>query len=266
MSQITLISIASSVFFGLIAIYISFKEERFKRDLKTPGNIFTKGKDDFMHMMIHELRAPLTAIKGAADLVLNSQNKLSPDESIKMVQLIEQQSTKLLEQVSSLLDLAKIQASQFTIQKTSVDVGKLVQDATAVFLPQSRVKNVSLVTDIQSNLPLVMGDQLRLGQVINNLVSNSLKFTPTGGTITVSVKKTDTNHVILSVSDTGIGIEEAKQKDLFTKFYQVNHDNNTPGTGLGLYIVKHIVEAHGGTIQLSSAVGKGTTITLTLPI
>lgn len=237
--------------------------------MKGPSNLFSKGKEDVFHMMVHELRAPLSAIKVASELILNSPTPLSQDEQTKMLRIIEDQSKKLLEQVSSLLDLAKIQASQFTVQKTPTNLSKLIQDVTTVFLPQAEIKKISLATNLDNNLPNVMADQLRISQALNNLISNSLKFTPSGGKVTINVVQKESNYIEISVSDTGIGIEKGKQKSLFTKFYQVldnNNGSNQQGSGLGLYITKHIIEAHGGKINLTSLPGKGTTISFTIPL
>lgn len=263
MNLIILSSILTSIFFGVLAIYFSLKKEHASR----PPSF----QDDFIHMMIHELRAPLTAIKGAAELILRSDNKINNEEQTKMVQLIHDQSKKLLDQVSSLLDFAKIQASQFTIQKIPTEIGKLIDESLAVFKPEAENKKITLLTQIPADLPIVLADQLRITQVINNLVSNSLKFTPVGGNVSITVKAQNLpkKQISVSVSDTGTGIPDEKQKDLFTKFYQVQNngaDGITAGSGLGLYIVKHIIDAHQGDISLVSEPGKGTTITFTIPL
>lgn len=265
MLLLVITSLITSFLFAIFTLYLSSKEEKLKKELENPQSLYNKRKDDFMHMLIHELRAPLTAIKGAAELILSPEKKLDTIETIKMAKLIDEQAKKLLEQVGSLLDLAKIQAAQFSVQKTPIDLVKLIRDETAVFVPQANTKNINLTTSLEEGLPVVLADKLRVNQVINNLLSNSLKFTKEGGTITVSAKKSDSKYIVISVTDTGMGIENEKQKGLFTKFYQAASATQ-PGSGLGLYIVKHIVEAHGGTISLASEVGRGTTITFTIPL
>ena len=232
-----------------------------------------KVKEDFIHMMVHELRAPLTAIKGAAQIL--EKDKSSKQDFNKMISIIQEQSKKLLDQVSSLLDLAKIEASRFVIQKTPSDVKKLVSQVAEVFQPQAVNKSIALTAKIGSSIPLtVVLDPIRIGQVLNNFVSNSLKFTPAGGAITIeaSISKETPKKLTVKVKDTGVGIPKEKQKEIFAKFYQVGQktddDPNThiPGTGLGLYIAKQIIEAHKGTIDLVSDEGKGTTISFSIPL
>ncbi len=247
-----------------ILLFVSIRQDLGK---KKPNN-------EFLHMMIHELRAPLSAIKGASELMLVSEKPLSEDEQKKMSRLIHEQSQKLLDQVGSMLDMAKIQAKEFRIQKTPVELGKIIKESVAVFLPQAEGKHIVLKQEIEDNLPIVLVDSLRITQVINNLLSNSIKFTPPNGTIAINVihKTTPQDQVYITVKDSGVGIPKEKQKDLFTKFYQVNQangnltGNTTIGTGLGLYFVKHIVESHGGNVSLFSEEGKGTTISFTLPV
>src|SRR3989344_2335073 len=152
----TIGALLTTILFGSLAVYFFIQTKNLRKQMQKPGLLFSKKKEDVLHMMVHELRAPLSAIKGAAELILNSPDPLSPDEQTKMLKLIEEQSKKLLDQVSSLLDLAKIQASQFTVQKTPTDLSKLIQDTVTVFLPQAEIKKISLVNSAQSNLPAVM--------------------------------------------------------------------------------------------------------------
>lgn len=221
-------------------------------------------KEDFTNMMVHELRSPLTNIKDASSLMLDG-NKLSEEEREQFINMIHSQAKILLGQVSNLLDASKIEAGRFLVNKSQNDLGKIIQDAIKTFLPQAEKKQVNLNSKI-SPLPVIEFDSVRITQVINNLLSNSLKFTPSGGQITITAKP-HANFAEISVSDTGIGIPKDKQKDLFSKFYQVTKNSNSvQGTGLGLYLVKGVVTAHNGSVSLFSEEGKGTTITFTLPI
>lgn len=220
-------------------------------------------KEDFTNMMVHELRAPLTNIKDASSLML--ETNLNADEKQQFVNMINSQARILLGQVSDLLDASKIEAGKFTVTKSESDLAKLTSEAVKTFLPQAEKKQVTISTKIGS-LPPIELDPVRITQVINNLISNSLKFTNAGGKIQVLASQ-EGNFVRISVSDTGIGIPKDKQKDLFSKFYQVTKNSSTTmGTGLGLYLVKGVITAHNGSILLESEEGKGTTITFTLPI
>lgn len=220
-------------------------------------------KEDFTNMMVHELRAPLTNIKDASSLILDS--KLNEQEKEQFTNMINSQAKILLTQVSDLLDASKIEAGRFTVNKSHSDLGKIIADVVKTFLPQAEKKQVNLSFQ-SSPLPPIELDPIRITQVINNLVSNSLKFTNAGGKIQIQATQRG-NSVVVSISDTGIGIPQDKQKDLFSKFYQVAKTaSSTQGTGLGLYLVKGVINAHNGAISLESEEGKGTTISFTLPI
>lgn len=233
-------------------------------DITTEKNI-AQIKEDFTSMMVHELRAPLTAIKDSSELILTDQDKLQKEEREKFLKIINNQSEVLLSQIGQVLDAAKIEAGRFTIQRSEQNLKKIIDERVETFNLAAKKQNISLVQDVQE-LPNVSIDPLRISQVLNNLISNSLKFTPSGGTVTISTK-TEAGFVKISVTDTGLGIPLENQKNLFSKFYQVA--SPTPGlkkgTGLGLYLVKGIVEAHGGKVSLESSEGRGTTISFTLP-
>lgn len=221
-------------------------------------------KEDFTNIMVHELRSPLTSIKASTEL-LRSQTPLTPEEKQKLIQLIFSQSNNLLDEVSLILDAAKLESGLFTVRKTHGDLKKLIQDRVTVFFPQAEERFIKLVTDIDPALPNFSFDLNHISQVFNNLISNSLKFTPSGGEIHITAKKVD-DKVAISVSDNGSGIPKDKQHLLFSKFSQIATPNAHVGTGLGLYIVKGVIEAHKGEVKLESEEGKGTTISFTLPI
>jgi signal transduction histidine kinase len=229
----------------------------------------TKMKEDFTNMMVHELRAPLTAMKDSAHLMLTMSN-LDADDTSKLLTIIHDQSQRLLEDVTSLLDAAKLEAGRFTIEKTPSDIKNIVRERIQFFTPQAQTKHMQIIANINEHVPVAAFDPLRMTQVMNNLLSNALKYTPNAGKITVSID-TDGKALSVSVADTGAGIPKEKQGVLFSKFGQImssvgNGTTHLSGTGLGLYITKGIVEAHGGTISLDSEVGKGTKVTVTIPI
>ncbi len=227
----------------------------------------SKIKEDFTNMMVHELRSPLTAIKDSSELMLEEKN-LKAKERDQLLGIIDSQTKMLLNQIGSILDAAKIEAGRFTIQKYPNNLNELINDVVDTFAPQAIKKNIVVNSYVPNALPQVNFDRIRINQVLNNLVSNSLKFTPPNGKITV-FGEINQDRVTVSVSDTGMGISEEDQKDLFSKFYQIQktpHELIKKGTGLGLYIVKGIVEAHGGQVLVKSDVGQGTTISFTLPL
>lgn len=240
-------------------------------DITTEKNI-AQIKEDFTNMMVHELRAPLTAIKDSSELILTNQDKLQKEEQVKFLSIINKQSEVLLDQIGQVLDAAKIEAGRFTIQKSEQNLKKIIDERVEVFKLQAQKQNIYLTAHV-SPLPDFSFDPLRISQVLNNLLSNSLKFTPSGGKIEISaeireVAGTDKGkEVVISVADTGIGIPKDHQKNIFSEFYQVAAVVPDPkkGTGLGLFLVKGIVEAHGGTVSVESNEGKGTKISFTLP-
>ena len=238
-------------------------------DITIEKNI-TSIKEDFTHMIVHELRAPLTAIKDSSELmieVFQDKGSLEREQQKRLLEIIDKQAKNLLEQINQVLDAAKIEAGRFSIIKTTSDLSKLIEDSIEPFIPQANKKQILISTDIYYPLPKVELDPTRITQVLNNLISNSLKFTPTNGKIIISAK-VEVGNVIVAIKDNGIGIPENDQKDLFSKYYQIRttpHELAKKGTGLGLYIVKGVVEAHGGLVGVNSKPNEGTMIYFTLP-
>jgi signal transduction histidine kinase len=224
-------------------------------------------REDFTNMVVHEIRAPLSSIKASSDLLIEKKDMLSEEEKEQMLSIVSKQSRVLLEEVGSILDAAKIEANRFTLHKEEGDLREAITEASSALLPIAVKKQISIDLKLENNLPKLNFDKIRITQVFNNLLSNSLKFTPEGGNITISsgLRK---GYILSSVSDTGSGIPKDEQSHLFSKFYQVRKTPQgiaTKGTGIGLYIVKGIVEAHGGTIWVDSEENKGTKISFSLP-
>ncbi len=229
----------------------------------------SKIKEDFTNMMVHELRAPLTAIKYSSEVILDNK-EMKNEEREKLIKIIDEQSKTLLEGINSILDAAKMESGRFTINPSTSDVKEIIEKTITTFKPQADKKQIQLSVIPFNPIPLFEFDKLRISQVLNNLVSNSLKFTPESGKITVSVNVSkEKQQLIISVSDNGVGIPKNEQQDLFSKFYQIRktpHELSKGGTGLGLYIVKGIVEAHNGNVWVDSEEGKGTAISFSLPL
>lgn len=242
-------------------------------------------KEDTTHIMIHELRAPITTIKDSAELIISTENALDENKKLKFLEIINQQAKKILDQIGSILDTAKLDAGKLTLERTKGDIAKSVKTEMESFMPQAQRKNIALNLNIPNNdLPLIYFDVIRITQVIDNLLSNSLKFTPEDGNINVKIEykaipPTPDNssmkdflsldkYIVVSVSDTGIGIPKEQQKFLFSRYTQTKNTSQQLaklGTGLGLYLVKGIVEAHGGRVWIESEPGQGTTIFFSLP-
>ena len=243
-------------------------------------------KEDLIHIMVHELRAPTTTIKDSAELIITSEDSLGADKKLKFLEIIHTQAKRVLGQIGSILDTAKLDAGKLVLQKTEGDIAKLIKEEVQNFMPQAERKSISLNFNLlNDSLPLISFDEIRVSQAIDNLLSNSLKFTPEGGKIKVEldykvippvVDGTSPmgeflsldKFIIVSVSDSGVGIMPEQQKLLFSKYVQAKNTSEkvaTMGTGLGLYLAKGIVEAHNGRIWVKSAPGQGTTFSFTLP-
>jgi len=242
-------------------------------------------KEDLIHIMVHELRAPVTTIKDSAELIITSEDSLDKDKKSKFLEIIHTQAKKVLGQIGSILDTAKLDAGKLVLQKTKGDVVKLIQDEVQTFMPQAKRRNISLNFNALTTPPLISFDEIRISQVIDNLLSNSLKFTPENGKIDVELDyKTIPpvldgtspmgeflsldKYVVVSVKDSGLGIAPEQQKLLFSKYIQAKNTSEkvaTMGTGLGLYLAKGIVESHEGRIWVKSAVGQGSNFSFSLP-
>ena len=222
-------------------------------------------KDEFVSLVSHELRTPLTSIRGYLELLTDDVGELTP-EQLRFLKVVDRNSERLLELVGDLLLLAQIDAGKFAIEREDVDFGEVVHQSVEACRPIAEEREIELVEEIDPVPPLV-GDRARLAQVLDNLVSNALKFTPSGGKVRVTVTSAS-GRARLQIADTGVGIAAAEQPMLFERFFRSSTatDNAIPGTGLGLAITKAIVERHGGAIRLESAENAGTTVSVELPI
>ncbi|RME51654.1 MAG: response regulator, partial [Caldilineae bacterium] len=222
-------------------------------------------KTEFLGTAAHELRGPLTTIRGYTELLLARGDTFSPKESKKFLGYIHEQAVHLATLVSDLLDLSKIESgSAFAITPETINPRSIFQQAVAHWQTQTTIHTIRLVEP--ETWPSVEVDPARLKQTLNNLLSNAIKYSPQGGEIAVTVTVTPSS-LRVSVSDEGIGMTLEEQKHIFEKFWRADASSTAvEGTGLGMVIVKHIIEAHGGKIWVSSRKGEGTTVSFTLPL
>ena len=223
-------------------------------------------KDEFLSLVSHELRTPLTSIRGYLELVLDDEaGELNPEQR-RFLEAVERNSGRLLRLVGDLLFVAQADAGRLSLEQEKVDVSSLAADCVEGARPAANEKAIEFSL-LATPVPALVGDRGRLTQVLDNLVSNALKFTPEGGTVRVRTFS-EGEHVAVEVSDTGIGIPPADQPRLFERFFRSSaaYDQAIPGTGLGLAIVKAIVEAHRGRITVDSHEGQGTTFRIELPL
>jgi signal transduction histidine kinase len=222
-------------------------------------------KDEFISLVSHELRTPLTSIRGYLEL-LREDGKLD-DDQLRYIGIVDRNSERLLDLVSDLLFLAQVDAGKLTFELQPVDLEVLVAECIEASQPTAAAKEIELVASTERLPTPVQGDPARLAQVLDNLVSNALKFTPAGGRVEVGLSAVD-GAAVVEVGDTGLGLTEDEQGHLFERFFRSSRaaQNAIPGTGLGLAIAKTIVERHGGRIELESAVDLGTTVRVELPL
>lgn len=225
-------------------------------------------REDLTNMMVHELRAPLTAIRDSSFVLASDVASLEKTDEKKLLDIIHEQSNLLLSQIGEILDAAKLEAGKLKVlKKPQENIATVIKKSLLAFTSQAAKKQITLALEGSYELPLLSLDPVRIGQTLNNLLSNSLKFTPMGGKVIVKTEligNMQGRYIKISVTDTGVGIPLEKQKYLFAKYSQASELKG--GTGLGLYVVKGIVEAHGGTVSLESKEGQGTTIYFTLPL
>jgi NtrC-family two-component system sensor histidine kinase KinB len=222
-------------------------------------------RDEFFSTISHDLRTPLSSIRGFVRLLLDNQ---VPDEGTQreFLGLIGQQTERLEQMVNNLLDISRLEAGKLTLRREPLQLATILREATSKLQGMARDKHVRLESDMPADLPTVAGDGGWLEQVATNLIGNAVKFTPAGGQITVSARRS-AGEVVAEVRDTGIGVPADLLERIFDKYYRVPgaSGEQVEGTGLGLHIAKRIVEAHGGRIWAESMLGQGSVFRFTLP-
>jgi PAS domain S-box-containing protein len=223
-------------------------------------------KDEFVALVSHELRSPLTSIRGYLELVLDGHAGDVTEDQRQFLEVVQRGADRLLHLVGDLLFVAQVQAGALSLELVDVDLRDLASQAIEAAKPAAEQKGIQLVPALNGAVT-VLGDRDRLGQLVDNLLSNAVKFTSEGGEVEIVVAD-DGEGALFEVRDSGIGIPEAEQRRLFERFFRSSAATKRaiPGTGLGLGIAKAIVDAHGGAIEVESAEGIGTTFRVRLPL
>lgn len=219
-------------------------------------------RSEFLSSISHELRTPLTYLKGYADIL--TRPNLSKTEHEEYVAIIQEETTNLTMLVKDLFDLAKMDQHQFSIQKQHVQLCDFLKEVVLKFKAAFEAKNMLLQVSCDNDI-MVWIDPIRLGQVMNNLLDNALKYSDTHTNVLISVKKQD-EWVVIKVTDQGLGIPNDEVAKIWDRLYRVDKSRSraTGGSGLGLSIAKEIIELHGGIIEVDSKLGQGTTFTIHL--
>lgn len=239
--------------------HANFKLEGLVRELEHLNEL----KSDFIATLSHELRTPITAVKGSVDILSKGILGGLNDSQKDLLDIASKSIERLLDQVNELLDFAKMENGKFELVYTEADFKEIIKESVTIVQSLINKKKLILVVESDAETNTVVSvDKQRILQILLNLLSNAIKFTPPMGVITI---KTIFEETVLTVEvhDSGIGIPYEKQKNIFTKFYQANNQIN--GTGLGLAISKQLIELHGGRIWFESTEGQGTVFKFTLP-
>jgi signal transduction histidine kinase len=229
--------------------------------------IANKHKSDFLANMSHELRTPLNAIIGFSDVMLTGMTGPMADKQKEFTRDIRDSGKHLLGLINDILDLSKIEAGRMELDIARFNLKAAMDNALTLVRGRAERHGIQLETDIDPQVGDYDGDERKFKQIMLNLLTNAVKFTPEGGTVTMAANRVDGNYVF-SVKDTGIGIAPEDHDKVFEEFRQVGTDyaRKAEGTGLGLTLTRKLVELHGGKIRLESELGKGSTFTFNLPI
>lgn len=230
-------------------------------------NAANEAKSEFVSLVAHELRVPMTSIKGYADLIVSGVAGPLNEQQLQFLEVIRRNLLRMSALISDLSDINRIESGRMTFDSKPFDIRETVSDVTGSLQERIEARGQSLSVEIAADIPPVYADPTRIAQVLTNLVSNANKYTSDGGRIFIKVQP-DGGFVSVSVQDTGIGISAEDQAKLFTQFFRAEdkHVREQPGWGLGLSIVRKMVEAQGGTITFESALGQGSTFCFTVPL
>jgi two-component system phosphate regulon sensor histidine kinase PhoR len=242
---------------GVVAIFNDITEIRNIERMKTA----------FVSTVSHELRTPLTSIKGfISTLLADTEGYYDHETQLEFYQIIDQECDRLTRLINDLLNVSRIEAGRaLDLNPQPLPIVPLVEKVLNV--QRSYVKGHVLVSDVEEDLPIIIADSDKVDQILTNLTNNAIKYSPNGGTITVKVRKHE-DGIICSVSDQGMGIPQDHLSKVFDLFHRIDNRDTRKvgGTGIGLFLVKHLVEVHGGKIWVESEQGKGSSFIFTMPI
>jgi PAS domain S-box-containing protein len=238
------------------------------REAKIHSDLSSRAKSEFLANMSHELRTPLNAIIGFSEIIKNEV--LGPVANRQYWEYssdIYTSGKKLLGIINEILDVSRIDAGDRQLNESSIDLGKIVTECVSFIGPRVREGNLKLTNLIEGRIPALIGEELAIKQILLNLLSNAVKFTPAGGRVTLSYEIDRDGQMLVSVTDTGIGLDETEIEKALSPFGQVDTglSRSGSGAGLGLTLVDSLIKLHGGRLELFSQKGIGTTATVVFP-
>jgi two-component system, cell cycle sensor histidine kinase PleC len=253
-----------------VAIDITQRKRAEKRLVRAKEEAATasQAKSEFLARMSHDMRTPLNAIIGFSEIVAGEMFGTVGNEQYRQyAQDIHDSGVLLLNLINDVLDLSKIEAGKFEIAEESVDIAAIIAAAARPAGFQAKAANVRLTVDVASDLPMLFCDWRAVRQILDNLLSNAIKFTPAGGEVALTAAIDDNGRMVMVVADSGVGIAPKDIDRVLEPFEQVDGAISSPheGTGLGLHLGRRLTELHGGTLDIASAIGVGTTVTVCFP-
>jgi signal transduction histidine kinase len=237
------------------------------RRAKEAAEAANHAKSRFLATMSHELRTPLNAVIGFSDALLQDAANPSRERIVEYAGQINDAGRQLLGLINIILDVARIESGRVDFASDTVDIARVVRNSVRQADTAAQVAEIALATDLPSDLPAVLADERRLQQALSHLLSNAVKFTEPGGTVTVGASVAEDGRLLLFVRDTGIGIPEEDLERVFEPFIQLDGSlaRRFQGAGLGLYMSRALVHGHGGELTLRSLPGAGTHAEIRLP-
>jgi len=245
---------------------VDLTNERSQTDIEAQrAAVALTTRDEFLAIVSHDLRNPLGTISMATHMLVRSSLYSTADnETRQFIDIIDRKTSEALRLIGDLMDMERIAAGKLGLQIETHEINEIVQHSVKSFQHLASVKRITLLLSSENSGVIVAFDRDRIAQVLSNLIGNAIKFTPKGGSITLTVSQSE-QGVQLAVADTGPGISEDMQKAIFRRFWQIGK-NDRRGLGLGLYISKMIVEAHHGKVWVESKLGQGSVFYVTIPL
>ncbi|MBQ8904113.1 MAG: HAMP domain-containing histidine kinase, partial [Oscillospiraceae bacterium] len=217
-------------------------------------------KNEFISSVSHELRTPLTAIKGWSETITEIDDPVTRKKGLR---IITKETERLSSMVEELLDFSRMQNGKFSMQMSDMDIIAELADAVLMYGEKAKDDNIAVVFNEDEDVAIVNGDKNRLRQVFINIIDNAIKYSSSGGTVTITTEK-NSERIVIFIADTGCGISKTDLPKIKNRFYKAN--NTVRGSGIGLAVADEIVKMHGGSLDVSSELGKGTTVSITLPL
>jgi len=245
---------------GLALVLMDISEEKKLERMKAE---FQK----LVSVVAHELKAPINAIDGYLDLIIKGYVKDKPEKLLEYLSRSRQKAETLRNLVQDLLSITSIESGKFVSERAPVDVKKVISEIILFMEHEAEAREIQIILNADESVPLLTGDKNALTYLFNNLISNAIKYNRDKGSVTIDLE-TNIDRILVSVSDTGLGITEEDQRKIFTEFFRSRREEiqKIPGTGLGLNIAKRIAELHNGSIEVKSILGEGSQFRVTLPL